>query len=293
MAKVQIYRYDAFTKEIDKGNPAGIIFDADQYSTNQMQEIAKAVGYNECCFICKSEKADLRLRYFTPGHEATLCGHATVAGITAYMERDKKKGSYNLLIETLSGLLNVSYDSEKEEVIMEQGNAEFLDFKGDKKTLLAAIGLNEEDMDDSYPIVYGSTGSWTLILPIKRLESFYKMIPFNDKFPSILKEKDHASIHPITSECVNKEASLHGRHFSSCYSGTIEDSVTGTASGVMGAYYIKYMKEMESIDLIIEQGNEIGKQGIVHVWAKKDKKDIRVSIAGQAVKAKIFEIEIE
>ena len=30
---------------------------------------------------------------------------------------------------------------------------------------------------------------------------------------------------------------MHGRHFSSAYAGTIEDPVTGTASGVMGAYY--------------------------------------------------------
>ena len=60
------------------------------------------------------------------------------------------------------------------------------------------------------------------------------MKPNNEMFPSVLKEIPNASIHPICLETYDELAQMHGRHFSSAYAGTIEDPVTGTASGVMG-----------------------------------------------------------
>ena len=69
-----------------------------------MQEVAKKVGFNETAFPLKSDKADLRIRYFTPGHEINLCGHATMATIYALTTKgllgDKtSKSTFNLLIE--------------------------------------------------------------------------------------------------------------------------------------------------------------------------------------------------
>lgn len=43
--------------------------EGDSYSDDEMQAIAKQVGFNETAFALKSERADLRIRYFTPGHE--------------------------------------------------------------------------------------------------------------------------------------------------------------------------------------------------------------------------------
>ncbi|MFJ6208433.1 PhzF family phenazine biosynthesis protein [Lysinibacillus sp. NPDC092081] len=40
---------------------------------------------------------------------------------------------------------------------------------------------------------------------------------------------------------------MHARHFSSPYSGTIEDITTGTPSGVMGAYFAEYIDRKSSI----------------------------------------------
>ena len=75
--------FEAFTTVPGKGNPAGVVFDADFLTEPQMQEIAKKVGFNETAFLVKSDKADLRIRYFTPGHEMNLCGHGTIAAILA------------------------------------------------------------------------------------------------------------------------------------------------------------------------------------------------------------------
>ena len=287
---MRIIKYDVFTQTVDKGNPVGIITDADSLSPEVMQNIAHDVGYNECCFICSSDTADYRLRYFTPGHETPLCGHATIGtmkyladvlGLTA--DRDFK-------IETGAGVLDIHYDHAHGEIRMDQANAEFIPFTGDPIALMNVIGLEYSALDDRYPIVYGSTGSWTTIVPIKSLTCFSQMQPNNKLFPAILTDKPRASIHPFTFECFDPFCTMHGRHFSSCYSGTIEDSVTGTASGVMAAYYLKYVRNCDNVNALIEQGHEIGKEGLVHAFAQRVDAEIAVRISGTAVKSCEFNI---
>ncbi|MGY3189277.1 PhzF family phenazine biosynthesis protein [Lysinibacillus sp. TE18511] len=68
MKIVTVHHYDAFSTIPNKGNPAGVVVEGDQYSEIEMQDIAEQVGFNETAFAQKSDKADLRIRYFTPGH---------------------------------------------------------------------------------------------------------------------------------------------------------------------------------------------------------------------------------
>ena len=117
---------------------------------------------------------------------------------------------------------------------MRQAALQFKEFTGSTEELAHSIGLEVNDLDVSLPIVYGSTGNWTVIVPIKNLDACERMKSNNAAFPSVLKEIPNASIHPICLETYDELAKMHGRHFSSAYAGTIEDPVTGTASGVMG-----------------------------------------------------------
>jgi PhzF family phenazine biosynthesis protein len=77
MRAITVHHYDAFSNKPNMGNPAGIVYEGDSLSEGEMQRIALKVGFNETAFPLKSDKADLRIRYFTPGHELNLCGHAT------------------------------------------------------------------------------------------------------------------------------------------------------------------------------------------------------------------------
>ena len=290
--KVKVERYDAFSETPGKGNPAGIILNGDAYTEEQMQTIARLVGYNECCFVCSSRTAKLRLRYFTPGHETGLCGHATIGAIAAWIRSKGVEQDVTLAVETAIGRIEVCYSHATKEIRMQQANAKLLPFEGDIDKLLEAIGLSQEAYMTEYPVCYGWTGSWTLLIPIKSLEFFPRMNPENKRFPEVLRQNERASVHPITFTCYDKKHTMHGRHFSSPFSGTVEDSVTGTASGVMGAYYLCYVKKAEEIDILIEQGNEIQKEGTVRVVAKKEGGEIAVKIFGRAVYHETFYVEI-
>ncbi|MCP3029000.1 PhzF family phenazine biosynthesis isomerase [Halobacillus sp. A5] len=298
MESVTVYHYDAFSKEPNKGNPAGVVLNGDELTDIEMQEIAFKVGFNETAFPVKSHQADLRIRYFTPGHEMNLCGHATIATIYALKSKGLLGDKTVLTIETNAGILPIKINtSASGEILitMQQSSPQFKLYTGSKKDLANSIGLTESELHADLPIIYGSTGTWTLLIPIKQLDAFKKMEPNNKQFPEILKEMPKSSVHPFCLDTYDSNADMHARHFSSPYSGTIEDAVTGTASGVMGAFYAKYIKQnfSEPIKLTVEQGHEIEKDGRVIVDVSKNNESFDVQIIGSAVLVKDFQVLLE
>jgi PhzF family phenazine biosynthesis protein len=174
---------------------------------------------------------------------------------------------------------------------MKQDRPRFVPFQGSIARLAECLGLHEEEIDSTMPIVYGNTGTWTLLVPIKRLSSFSIMKPYNPMFPEIFVENPKSSVHPFCLETWDNLALMHARHFSSPYSGTIEDPVTGTASGVMGAYYLTYLnKDIPQVDFIVEQGQEIDKDGRVMVSVVRIEGGMDVFISGTGVFVKEMDI---
>ena len=72
------YVVDAFTDRLFAGNPAAVCLLAAWPGDTLMQSIAIENNLSETAFAVK--EGDLwRLRWFTPGGEIDLCGHATLA----------------------------------------------------------------------------------------------------------------------------------------------------------------------------------------------------------------------
>lgn len=297
MKMIKVYHYDAFSQIPNMGNPAGVVLEGDNLTDDEMQQIAEQVGFNETAFPLKSDKADVRIRFFTPGHEINLCGHATMATIYALKTKGLLGDKSDLTIETKAGVLSITIHTEGNEQIgitMQQAPPQFQAFQGSLGALAAAMGIQEEDIETNLPAVYGSTGIWTLLVPIKSLHTFKSMNPRNKHFPEVLKEMPRVSVHPFCLETYDENAHMHARHFSSPFSGTIEDPVTGTASGVMGAYYAKYInKESDSpLHLLIEQGHEVGRDGRIQVNVGTINGQYEIKVTGTAVHVKDFEVSI-
>lgn len=296
MPRVQVLHYDAFASTPNQGNPAGVVLKADDLTESEMQQIAHKVGFNETVFVVNSRNADLRLRYFTPGHEIDLCGHATMGSLYALKTRGLLGDKESIHIETNVGILPIQFYRNNNQLFlrMKQDKPKFVPFSGDTDKLAQSMGLRREHLDLTKPIVYGSTGTWTLLVAIKELSTFKHMQPNNGMFPDVLVDNPKSSIHPICFQTYDKKALMHARHFSSPYSGTIEDPVTGTASGVMGAYYLTYiLPDLMSVEFSVEQGQEIGRDGTVYVRAIRNEEHMDIYIAGTAVFVQEFEVEYE
>ena len=100
------YIVDAFTSEPFAGNPAAVCVMEKWPSDEAMMKLAMENNLSETAFIVK-EEAGYHLRWFTPGTEVELCGHATLASsfvILNYYEPDSDSVKFN----TLSGQLTVT-----------------------------------------------------------------------------------------------------------------------------------------------------------------------------------------
>ncbi|ADU29512.1 PhzF family phenazine biosynthesis protein [Evansella cellulosilytica] len=97
---------DAFADKIFEGNPAGVCIMNDWISDELMQKIAMENNLSETAFAVKD--ADYyQLRWFAPGGEVNLCGHATLATafvILNYYEKQLDSVKFN----TISGELTVN-----------------------------------------------------------------------------------------------------------------------------------------------------------------------------------------
>lgn len=166
MKSINVLHYDAFSVQPNKGNPAGVVLNADDLTEEEMQSIARSVGFNETTFILQSEQADIRLRYFTPGHEMNLCGHATMASMYALKTRGLLPEKETVWVETKVGSLPIEYQNAEGRLTMKmkQAHPQFISYEGDVDRLASSIGLKRDDLDLSMPIVYGSNPPLDLVL---------------------------------------------------------------------------------------------------------------------------------
>ena len=99
------YIVDAFTSEPFSGNPAAVCVMDSWPAEAFMMKLAMENNLSETAFIVK-EEAGYHLRWFTPGTEVELCGHATLASayvILNHYEPESEEVRFN----TLSGVLTV------------------------------------------------------------------------------------------------------------------------------------------------------------------------------------------
>lgn len=281
MGKCTVYHIDAFSAVPNMGNPAGVVVNAEGLDETAMQHIAKAVGFNETVFVTPSADADYRYRFFTPGHEMPLCGHATVAASFHLCQVGGKTREFT--IETRAGVLPIRYDAAQGLVTMRHAEPQFRDFSGSREELARVMGIGAERISRDLPVVYGSTGSWTLLVPVDASGTLDVMRPDTQSFPGVLREMPRVSIHPFAAAPGAADHDFVARHFSSPYSGTVEDPVTGTASGVMGAYAMTHLHpEAREKRFVVAQGASVGRDGRVTVDVLRTEEGLQVSISGAA-----------
>jgi PhzF family phenazine biosynthesis protein len=129
---MKYYVVDSFAEKVFQGNPAGVCIMDKWISDELMLKIAIENNLSETAFAVK-EGGGYHLRWFTPGGEIELCGHATLA--TAYVIANfYEKDVQQLKFKTLSGEL----------VVVKNGGLYELDFPS---RMPNPIDLTEEIVD--------------------------------------------------------------------------------------------------------------------------------------------------
>lgn len=103
------YIVDAFTDRVFHGNQAAICVMGHWISEDLMMDITRENNFSETAFAVK-EGSKYHLRWFTPGGEIDLCGHATLA--CAYvLFRFYDPDASEIVFTTLSGDLTVKREN--------------------------------------------------------------------------------------------------------------------------------------------------------------------------------------
>jgi len=103
--RAPIYQVDAFTTQRFAGNPAAIIPLPTFLPDATLQAIAQENNLAETAYLVRSN-GNYDLRWFTPGTEVPLCGHATLASAAVVMERLEPARS-EVIFHSASGPLTV------------------------------------------------------------------------------------------------------------------------------------------------------------------------------------------
>ena len=258
---------DAFTDEPLAGNAAGVVPDGEGLSDEAMQAIARELAVSETAFLLPSDRADRRVRYFTPTQEIDLCGHATIAShVHLFEDGAVEAGTHSL--ETNVGVLEIEIEDDGT-VWMTQDDPEIRRVDLDYDRVADVLGVDPAgltELEDELSMAVSSTGVPFLLVPAAYLENVGEADPDMAAVEELCEDVDATGVYLYTFDALEAESTLHGRSFVPL-AGVPEDPVTGTASGAVAAYldHVGAFDADFPDELVLEQGHFVDRPGRVRV----------------------------
>lgn len=247
---MRLLQIDAFTSAPFRGNPAAVCLLDEERDAQWMQDVASEMNLSETAFLLRRGDG-FSLRWFTPGAEVALCGHATLASAHALWEEGILGPDDTARFHTLSGLLTAD----------RRGDLIELDFPATipqpaeaPEGLLSALGLTDA--------LFVGRNKFDFVIEVES-EQLVRTL-----------EPDHAQLKRIpvrgvivTSRATTGDADFVSRFFGPAV-GVDEDPVTGSAHCALTPYWAA----------------KLGKNEMLAFQASRRGGYIRVRLAGDRVK---------
>ena len=255
------YIVDAFTNEPFTGNPAAVCVMERWPSEEAMMKLAMENNLSETAFLVKEEQG-YHLRWFTPGTEVELCGHATLASAFVILNFYETETD-TVRFRTASGILTV----------MQNGNRFEMDFP--------TFPLREIPVTDEMERAFGvrpvkAVLGLDLICVFDSEDQVREMKPDQDALRQIEGRIQNATAKGSTVDCVSR---------SFCPKLSIaEDPVCGSAHVQIADYWLR---ELGKDALDAYQASKRG--GFLHCERCGDG---RMSISGEAVLVATSELAV-
>ena len=242
-----IFQIDAFTDTAFKGNPAAVCLLENATDDAWMQSVAREMNLAETAFL--ERRGDgFGLRWFTPGAEVDLCGHATLASAHFLWEQAHLPGDETARFHTRSGLLTAERN----------GDWIVLDFP--------ALAATEAATPDGLAAALGAepaacaTSEFDFLVELASESQVRSLTP------------DHLALKAIDARGIivtargDDEFDFVSRFFAPRHR-IDEDPVTGSAHCVLGPYW----------------GERLGKESMTAYQASERGGVVRVTLAGERV----------
>lgn len=288
--KLKVYILNSFAETTDGGNLAGVVFDADCLLEEDMKKIAGKLGFSETAFVMSSDKADFKLRFFTPADEVDLCGHATIGTFYTMSKLHLiEKGSYKQ--ETNGGILGIEV-CDHDFIMMEQFIPKFSE-KMDKEEIAESLKIDVSQILSDLPVQIISTGLRDILVPVKSIEILINIQPDMNKIIEISRKNNAIGYHVFSLD-TSSGANAYCRNFAPLYD-IPEEAATGTSNGALAGYLYHYGKvtKEQAVNLVFKQGYSMNKPSEIRASLEILEDEIkRIKVGGSAKNLRLVEIEI-
>lgn len=280
---------DAFTSRPLYGNPAAVVFDADDLDAATMQKIAREMNLSETVFILKptSPDADYRVRIFTPMSEMPFAGHPTVAAAHSVLARLPHLANASLLRQECGiGIVPVDVVQTSSGTLlrMTQAQPSYKETSLSRETVARMLGCKEAELAET-PFEVVSTGVPWLIVELKQLATISQLTPDQGLIARECKLLRACGITVFVERDDGGPVRIRVRTFAPG-EGVSEDPVCGSGNGSVAAFIAQHKHpDTSSGGYIAEQGIEIERDGEVHASWERDGNSLRIRIGGQAAVA--------
>ncbi|WP_108883303.1 PhzF family phenazine biosynthesis isomerase [Anderseniella sp. Alg231-50] len=253
--KVTARIVNGFVKNGTGGNPAGVVFDADELSDAEMLQIAGKIGLSETAFVSSSDEAGFKLDFFTPNRRIAHCGHATIAAF-AHMAETGRVGEGITSKMTVDGPRKIIIRGEQ--AFMEQLAPKYRtpdDWSGAGVTLqdvMDSLGLSDADMVDGVPPQLVNTGNSFIIVPVRNEDVLAGIRPDQPSISEISEKLDLIGYYVFVLSPSSSASHATARMFGPRYA-IPEESATGMAAGPLACFLYDIMGIKES-HMDIDQG---------------------------------------
>jgi trans-2,3-dihydro-3-hydroxyanthranilate isomerase len=285
--KHQVRIVDVFTDKALAGNQLAVVLDGKDLSAKLMQRIARELNFSETTFILPPDDPAhaAKVRIFAPTVEMPFAGHPTIG--TAWVLADEgliPGGKLEFVLEEKVGPVPVRGEKKNGGVVFWMTHPKLT--YGEvlpHSRVAAAIGLKEADVVESVPAQVASTGNPHVYVALRDAQAVDAAVSDHSRLATVLGPN---SAFGLFLFAVNGENRLYSRMFSLDIP---EDPATGSASGPLGAFAVRYglVERAPKVEIVSEQGTKMGRQSFVHIELAYDDDDAdipsRIDVGGSVM----------
>jgi PhzF family phenazine biosynthesis protein len=252
------HQVDVFTEAPCGGNPVAVVHGADGLSDDEMQLFSRWTNLSETTFLLppRDDRADYRVRIFTPGRELPFAGHPTLGTCHAWLEAGGRPAEPGVIVqECEAGLIEVRQGDRlafAAPPLVRGGPVEepFI------ARIAAILGIKRDDIADAQWADNGP--GWVAVL-LHSAEAVLALAPPDCDF-------DLGVVGPYPP---GSPAAFEVRAFFLKDGKTAEDPVTGSLNASLAQWLLGSGKA--TAPYVASQGTALGRRGRVHVTTADDK----------------------
>lgn len=294
MPVLQYVRLNVFTNQPFTGNQLAVFLDAEGIDEKQMQRIANEMAFPETTFVFPPEVSgtDARVRIFTPSKELPMAGSPTVGTTFALAGAGRlRAGADKALLGLGIGPTTVGLEWGQNTLRfawMKQTNPTFGPIVTDGVAIAAALGIQPRELaGGNLPVQVGSSGLPFLYVALNSRAAVDAAALDRAKLCALLRVLDleELPVFVFSPTPADDGATVYSRVFAPTL-GISEDPATGSASGPLGAYLLKYnaVSAKTASRLVSLQGVRMGRPSRIHIALSSDAGVLEeVQVGGEAV----------